>query len=615
MANRYFDSRGREVDSVGNAVDASGSSTGRTWDQLNEVSNPPRGRSYWQRTMDDLENFDADQRARFKVALDNHTKWVAEEELKEPKQKENSSKEKSNTSSSSSEYSSASSLSQQDSPEKSIERAIADITIFLAQAFIYTPYKAAESVFNERLNPKGSRQNDSFVNPIIAALTTVSVYALAGYGVTSYFEANEKRHAEYPALSVFSFERDNSLHINHSVDPVSKDAKFSANSSCNRTKGFFGSCEHIKTLESGELAGVKIVFSDPSTKAITSPLYYAGKRTSVSATCTTPVTSNGQYIQCDELTHYFVNNAAEAKKLADEINAPHTIFGIGITSNTMGEYIAINQMLESAPAHKAGLRTGDLIVSIDGQSTHNWTNDQFLEAIRNPDKGVALLTYQRNGETNTVSIAKENIIHGLGKYLSNRLLSWEEIRASVKPNKPNPPRMWRVLADTTLLFRHGETAITGEVKEGSCINGWPRLEHDFLFVAAYSSDNKQIKGYAHHSNFELFENQPSQPQCLAIFEENANAPPAPSRTPRHDTFWRVAANLNIRSEADVNSDIVKTLKQGSCVKMTGTAQSSFLQVAAVNIQNVEINGFASTRHLTPIAPGFIQAGECRAQFM
>ena len=60
--------------------------------------------------------------------------------------------------------------------------------------------------------------------------------------------------------------------------------------------------------------------------------------------------------------------------------------------------------LENSPAMKAGLKTGDIILAVDGKTTQGMTLTEVVFAIRGPVGTPVTLTIQRQGETATQDI-------------------------------------------------------------------------------------------------------------------------------------------------------------------------------------------------------------------
>jgi carboxyl-terminal processing protease len=88
--------------------------------------------------------------------------------------------------------------------------------------------------------------------------------------------------------------------------------------------------------------------------------------------------------------------------LLSELGDPHTTFmrprdyeqlristqgeygGIGAQIGKRGDWITIVSPLPETPAERAGLRAGDQIIEINGESTRNWSEDQAVSRLRGP---------------------------------------------------------------------------------------------------------------------------------------------------------------------------------------------------------------------------------------
>jgi len=82
-------------------------------------------------------------------------------------------------------------------------------------------------------------------------------------------------------------------------------------------------------------------------------------------------------------------------------NVQHAYLGVGIANASNG--VEITQVRPGTPASQAGLRTGDVVVRIDGRKvTNSGELGQLVDAKR-PGNTVRL-TYIRNGATHTVGV-------------------------------------------------------------------------------------------------------------------------------------------------------------------------------------------------------------------
>ena len=71
--------------------------------------------------------------------------------------------------------------------------------------------------------------------------------------------------------------------------------------------------------------------------------------------------------------------------------------GLGVQIDIRGGWITILAPVPGSPAERAGLRTGDRLVEVDGQSTQGWTQDEASKALRGQPGSVVHLTVERPG--------------------------------------------------------------------------------------------------------------------------------------------------------------------------------------------------------------------------
>ncbi|MDD4332895.1 MAG: S41 family peptidase [Patescibacteria group bacterium] len=118
------------------------------------------------------------------------------------------------------------------------------------------------------------------------------------------------------------------------------------------------------------------------------------------------------------------------KGLAASLGDPYTIFmdpkmaqefdedmsgkfeGIGAEIGMRDEIITIIAPIDDSPAQKAGIKAGDKIIAIDGESTSSLTVDEAVKKIRGPKDTTVILTIARNGaeELQKVTIKRDTII-------------------------------------------------------------------------------------------------------------------------------------------------------------------------------------------------------------
>ncbi len=83
--------------------------------------------------------------------------------------------------------------------------------------------------------------------------------------------------------------------------------------------------------------------------------------------------------------------------------------GIGASVQQKADQIVIASILPGTPAEKAGLRVGDVITAVDGQSTKGWTADTAVNRIRGEANTQVQIQVSRNGETMTFNLTRQEI--------------------------------------------------------------------------------------------------------------------------------------------------------------------------------------------------------------
>ena len=83
--------------------------------------------------------------------------------------------------------------------------------------------------------------------------------------------------------------------------------------------------------------------------------------------------------------------------------------GIGATVQQNGAQIVIASLLPDTPAQKAGMKAGDVIVAVDGQSTKGWTADDAVNHIRGQANTQVRVDVSRNGQTLSFTMTREEI--------------------------------------------------------------------------------------------------------------------------------------------------------------------------------------------------------------
>lgn len=105
-------------------------------------------------------------------------------------------------------------------------------------------------------------------------------------------------------------------------------------------------------------------------------------------------------------------------------------YGIGAYLGLKDYKIVVVAPLKDSPAEKAGLKAGDIILKVNGESTEGWTLQKAVKKIRGPKGTKVELTIAREDQTKTISIIRDEInvpsvefsIENAGKYLEDEKL-------------------------------------------------------------------------------------------------------------------------------------------------------------------------------------------------
>lgn len=83
--------------------------------------------------------------------------------------------------------------------------------------------------------------------------------------------------------------------------------------------------------------------------------------------------------------------------------------GIGAQLGLQNNRIIIVAPLKNSPANRAGIKSGDYINEVDGQSTKDWTLPQAVSKIRGPQGSKVKLKLEREAKEFVVEITREQI--------------------------------------------------------------------------------------------------------------------------------------------------------------------------------------------------------------
>jgi carboxyl-terminal processing protease len=107
--------------------------------------------------------------------------------------------------------------------------------------------------------------------------------------------------------------------------------------------------------------------------------------------------------------------------------------GIGAELGTKDKKIIVVAPLENSPAIKAGIKSEDAILKVEGESTEGWTLPQTVEKIRGPKGSQVTLTIQHKNEKNPKEIKITRDVITV-KSITGYVKKIKEV-ANIKPSK------------------------------------------------------------------------------------------------------------------------------------------------------------------------------------
>lgn len=112
--------------------------------------------------------------------------------------------------------------------------------------------------------------------------------------------------------------------------------------------------------------------------------------------------------QVDENSMYY--NEEEAKAFMESLD--DEVVGIGVTVLNRDGYIMVSQPIPGSPAHKAGIKAGDIILRANGVSLEDMPLDEAVEYIRGKEGTAVTIDVQRSGMEGTIpfEIIREKVM-------------------------------------------------------------------------------------------------------------------------------------------------------------------------------------------------------------
>ncbi len=137
---------------------------------------------------------------------------------------------------------------------------------------------------------------------------------------------------------------------------------------------------------------------------------------------------NNDFVEPDRVNLDNIRIAA-IDGVVESLNDPHSVYideetfrlssedisgafeGIGATVNLQGEEIVISGTFRGSPAEAAGIRSGDVILSVDGESTEGWSLQLAVARIRG-ERGTLVIVGVRHRDAveEALEITRDRII-------------------------------------------------------------------------------------------------------------------------------------------------------------------------------------------------------------
>ena len=100
-----------------------------------------------------------------------------------------------------------------------------------------------------------------------------------------------------------------------------------------------------------------------------------------------------------------INNSL-SNSINTELKGQYSGFGIQI-ANTKDNRILIVSIIDDSPALEAGLKAGDIILKMDGESVEGKTTDEFTKLVKGSNKQTIILTLLRDNKEIDIAVTRK----------------------------------------------------------------------------------------------------------------------------------------------------------------------------------------------------------------
>lgn len=116
---------------------------------------------------------------------------------------------------------------------------------------------------------------------------------------------------------------------------------------------------------------------------------------------------NGLMESLDDKHSMFFDKEAK-KDFENELSGSY--YGIGAEIKQVNDdEVMINKVFDGSPAEKAGLKSGDIFISIDGKETKGLTVSEIASNLKSEKKEKATIVIRRGEEELTIKVQKDNV--------------------------------------------------------------------------------------------------------------------------------------------------------------------------------------------------------------
>lgn len=110
----------------------------------------------------------------------------------------------------------------------------------------------------------------------------------------------------------------------------------------------------------------------------------------------------------DPYSQYYTEE--EFKSLQEQTSGSFVGIGVYIGINPEDNNITIISPIEGSPAYKAGIKSGDIVLSVDGESVDSSMLDETIKKIKGKENSDVALTVQRDGKELEFTVTRKTIV-------------------------------------------------------------------------------------------------------------------------------------------------------------------------------------------------------------